>query len=306
MTELRRWEAHAGPRLDSVAGFDVIDCEPCGFKHVVPLPSAEELERLYRHDYYRTDKPLYIEQMQEDLEWWRVVYAERLDALAAQLPPGRRRLLDVGSGPGYFLAEASARGWTAVGVEPSKQAAAHSRALGLDVREMLLSPDTAAALGRFDVVHLSAVLEHIPRPDTLLQVAHGLLEPNGLLCVVVPNDYNPVQGALRDTCGFAPWWVAPPHHLNYFDFDSLERLFRRTGFGVVCRQTTFPIDLFLLMGDNYVGNPELGRAVHAKRKRLETALARAGLSELKQRLYAAMADLGLGREVVLVGRKEPT
>jgi SAM-dependent methyltransferase len=304
MTDLRTWETHAGPALDSAAGFDVIDCGTCGFKHVVPLPSPAELEQLYRHDYYRTDKPLYIAQMQEDLDWWRLVYAERLDAFAALLPPARRRLLDVGSGPGYFLAESVARGWAAIGVEPSKQAAEHSRSLGLDVREVLLSPETAGQLGQFDVIHLSAVLEHIPHPAELLRVAHGLLAPDGLLCVVVPNDYNPVQGALRESCGFAPWWVAPPHHLNYFDFGSLERLFRRTGFNVLSRQTTFPIDLFLLMGDNYVGDATLGRAVHVKRKRLETTLARAGLSGLKQRLYAAMAELGLGREVVLIGRKE--
>jgi ABC-type hemin transport system ATPase subunit len=60
------------------------------------------------------------------------------------------------------------------------------------------------------------------------------------------------------------------------------------------------------MGDNYVGNDRLGRECHGKRKILEQNLARAGLTGLKRRLYQALASLGIGREVVMVGRKVST
>lgn len=304
--ETRTWQHHAGEICDSVKGFEVIDCRHCGFKHLVPIPSPEELEQVYRHEYYSVEKPLYLERYREDLPWWNQVYDERYDLFEDLLAGGGRRILDVGSGPGYFLLRGKERGWQTLGIEPSEQSAAYSREMGLEIVEEFLGPQTAPQLGAFDVVHLSQVLEHIPDPKGLLDVVRDLLRPDGLVYVVVPNDYNPFQIALRDTCGFEPWWVAPPHHINFFDFDSLTDLMTRSGFEVVRRDTTFPIDLFLLMGENYVGNDELGRTCHARRKALEMNLEQAGMRSLKQRFYQAMADLGLGREVVLIGRKQAT
>jgi SAM-dependent methyltransferase len=230
------------------------------------------------------------------------VYAERYALFERLLPAGRRRLLDVGSGPGYFLLHGQQRGWSVRGIEPSAQAAAHSRGLGLEIVNAFLDDDTAETLGTYDVVNLNEVLEHVPDPRDALRLAFGRLEPGGLISLMVPNDYSPFQAALRDACGFQPWWVAPPHHVNYFDVASIQRLLNER-FEVVSVEMTFPIDVFLLMGDNYVGNDELGRACHAKRKTFELALAKAGKSALKQELYRRLADVGIGRDVVVVARK---
>jgi len=303
MAESREWQNHKGRMLDSVKGFDVIECETCGFKHIVPIPSQEELETVYRHEYYSLEKPLYLERVKEDIEWWNLVYSERFDTFEELLPPYRRRILDAGSGPGYFLLHGKQRGWQVLGIEPSAQAAAHSRELGIEIIEDFLTEETAKGLGTFDVVHMSEVLEHIPNPKSLLHTASNILAPGGLLCVVVPNDYNPFQYALRKACGYAPWFVAPPHHINYFDFKSLRYLLESCGFEVVFQEATFPIDIFLLMGDNYVGNDMLGRQCHAKRKILEQNLAKAGLTDLKRRLSQAFASMNIGREVQVIGRR---
>jgi hypothetical protein len=137
----------------------------------------------------------------------------------------------------------------------------------------------------------------------MLDIARSLLAAEGLVCVVAPNDYSPLQQALRSVCGYRPWWVAPPHHVNYFDFDSLERLLSSCGFQMMLREATFPIDMFLLMGDNYVDNSVLGRQCHAKRKLFEQNLALAGLGGVKRRLYQTLAESGIGREVLAVARK---
>jgi rRNA maturation protein Nop10 len=79
------WEGHAGQALDAVAGFTVIECELCGFRHAVPTPA--EFEPVNAHDYYAVEKPLYLERMREDLEWWEMVYDERYDLLESLLPP---------------------------------------------------------------------------------------------------------------------------------------------------------------------------------------------------------------------------
>ncbi len=302
MVETKQWQNHKGIVLDSVNGFDVIECETCGFKHVVPIPTQEELEAVYRQEYYAVEKPLYLERVREDLDWWNLVYSERYDTFEELLPPNRRRILDVGSGPGFLLLHGKQRGWQTLGIEPSAQAAAHSRKLGLEIIEDFLTEETARRLGTFDVVHMSEVLEHIPDPRGMVRLVQNLLTPGGLLCVVVPNDYNPFQYALRKACGYEPWWVAPPHHINYFDFDSLSHLLSSNGFEIVLREATFPIDMFLLMGDDYVGNDILGRQCHGKRVKFEKNLSRACYSGLKRNLYRALAKIGIGREVMIIGK----
>lgn len=285
MNKTREWIGHKGVILDSKNEFDVIDCIICGFKHIVPIPSVDDLEETYRQDYYSKEKPLYIERYKEDIDWWNLVYDERYEVFEKFLPPERRRMIDIGSGPGFFLLRGKERNWQTLGIEPSAQAAEHSRFLGLEIVEQFLNEKTVKSLGKFDAVHMSNVLEHVPDPAEMLNLCKHILTPNGLLCIVVPNDYNPFQQASRKSCGLAPWWVAPPHHINYFDFDSLSDLLLRCGFHVEHREATFPIDLFLLMGDNYIDNDALGRACHLKRKKFEAALDAAGFSALKQALY---------------------
>ncbi len=234
-----------------------------------------------------------------------MVYGDRYDTFEKLMPPERRRILDIGSGPGLFLKHGSDRGWSVLGIEPSTQAARHSREMGLEVIEEFLCEETAAQIGQqFDVIHMSAVLEHIPEPGKFLGYIHSLLKPEGVLCVVVPNDYSPFQHALRTVCDFQPWWVAPPHHVNFFDFDSLALLLERTGFELESKEATFPIDLFLLMGDNYVGNDSMGRACHAKRKQFEMNLEAAGLNSVKRDLYKSFAQLNIGREVCIYARRK--
>ena len=299
----KAWNGHEGLVMASANGFDVVDCEQCRFKHIIPIPTEEELEKTYKHDYYTQAHPLYIERYREDLDWWNVIATERYEILEQHLPPGRRRLLDVGSGPGFFLLNGQKRGWKVNGIEPSVQAAEHSRGLGLDVRNAFFSEQTAPELGLFDAVNMSEVLEHIPNPAALLALVNRRLNADGLICIAVPNDFSPFQIVLRDHLGYKPWWVAPPHHINHFDFASLSILVERCGFEVVHTEATFPIDMFLLMGDNYVGNDALGRQCHSKRKQFELNLATAGGATLKRAMYEAFAKLGIGREVVLFAKK---
>jgi len=299
----RQWQEHNGMVLDHVNDFDVIECDSCGYKHVVPIPTQDVLERVYQEEYYSKEKPLYLEEHQEDLEWWNVVYDERYDYLESQLPLKARRILDVGSGPGYFLLRGKSRGWETMGVEPSRHAAAHSRNLGLDIREGFLNETLAKSLGMFDVVYLHEVLEHIPSPLELLGTVTQLLRPGGILCVIVPNDYNPLQQALKEAMNVQAWWVAPPHHINYFDHESLLNLLRGQGFTILLRSSTFPIEFFLLMGHNYVGDSAIGRQIHGQRKTLETNLAKMGCTELKQKTYQAFANEGIGREAIIFARK---
>lgn len=294
------WGTHQGLRIAQKGAHDIIACAMCGFTHAVPLPDPAALEREYRENYYSEEKPTYLTHAGEDQDWFKLAQSDRLAAFERLLAGDRRRLLEIGSGPGFFLKTAQERGWTVQGIEPSRQAAAHARELGVEVVEGFFNADTAPTLGRYDVVHLNNVLEHTPAPIELLLLARECLEPGGLICVGVPNDFSPLQIAATKADDIEDWWIAPPHHLNYFDFDSLSDLLTRLGFEVSERMTSFPMEAFLLMGDNYVGDPALGRACHTKRKRFDLALEQAGFGETRRALYRALANAGIGREAVVI------
>lgn len=303
LKERCKWHEHEGEIIVSKNGFDVIDCEICGFKHITPVPTEDELNNTYQHDYYTQEKPLYLERYLEDLEWWNMVYAERYQILEQNLGIDQRTLLDIGSGPGFFLLNGKERGWKVKGIEPSERAAEHSQQLGVDVVNSFFSAMTAPGLGKFDAINMSEVLEHIPNPASLLSLVYKQLNEDGVVCIAVPNDFNPFQKVLHTYLGFKSWWVAPPHHINYFDFDSIQKLLERCGFDVIYKEATFPIDMFLLMGDNYIEDDKQGRICHAKRMMMELNLSKSGMSELKRELYRGLAKSGLGREVVIFARK---
>ena len=43
----RTMHKHRGATVVTVDGFDVIECELCGFKPIMPLTSEEELKKFY-------------------------------------------------------------------------------------------------------------------------------------------------------------------------------------------------------------------------------------------------------------------
>jgi 2-polyprenyl-3-methyl-5-hydroxy-6-metoxy-1,4-benzoquinol methylase len=299
--------SHNGPLIAQAKGYNIVDCFTCGFRHVLPLPDPASLELEYREKYYSEEKPNFIAHATEDQAWFELAQNDRLAIFEKLLAVERRRLLDIGCGPGFFLKSAIARGWDAHGIEPSALAAAHARGLGAVVTEGFFNAKTAATPefqnARFDVINLTNVLEHVPDAAQTLKRAVDLLQPGGVLCVGAPNDFSLLQIAARNATQIGDWWVAPPHHLNYFDFDSLEAAVTRLGLILAERTTSFPMEAFLMMGDNYVGDPALGRNCHNKRKRFDMAFEQSGLTGMRRDFYRALAKLGIGREAVVIAVK---
>ncbi|WP_421900035.1 methyltransferase domain-containing protein [Maridesulfovibrio sp.] len=303
MSDRKCWIDHSGIVLHSVNGFDVIHCESCGFKHIIPIPDEEELERIYKHEYHVKDKPLMLQHQLEDADWHEATNKARLESIEKQLKR-KGSILDIGSGNGFFLKQAVEMGWQTKGVEPSDKAVKYCNSIGLDVVHGVFDQQCADSIGKFDVVHLWEVLEHLPDPIAMLALCRQVLNPGGMIVVGVPNDYNKLQKIMSEDLGEKPWWLAPPHHINFFNRSSLERLLRRLDFEPLHYEITFPMELFLLMGKNYLQDPELGRECHAMRKELELNLTRTGNRDVLDKLYNSFAEAGFGRHALLMAGKK--
>jgi SAM-dependent methyltransferase len=291
--------SHDGPIIASSAGYAVRECTVCGYAHLDPIPDEGELALMYERAYYQENNPGWLAKDRSEQAYWDLEHADKVDDWERFLARSPARLLDVGCSGGLLMEYAVKRGWEAMGIEPSTEAVEEARTQGLTVVKGLYQ-DVGVEPGSFDVVHSKLVCEHLPDPRHHLRWAHDVLAPGGIVCVQIPNDFNKLQLAARDALGKPDWWVAPPYHINYFSFESLEGVMRSEGFEPVGRDTTFPVEWFLLMGEDYVGDGSLGRSVHARRMTLETRLEPLGM---RRPLHQHLAERGVGREAIVHARK---
>jgi 2-polyprenyl-3-methyl-5-hydroxy-6-metoxy-1,4-benzoquinol methylase len=293
---------HTGNQVAKRNGFSVLDCRQCNFVHAI-LDSNHIEADLYSSHFYEDEKPTYIESNTQDRIWWDFTYGLRINRADTLAAVPLDSWVDIGTGPGNFLDAAVARGKKVAGIEPSTVASNHAAAKGHNVINAYYDRDIAKSLGKFGGVHCSEVLEHIPDPEKFLETIKLNMSSESILCVVVPNDFSLIQKIYTSMHpDIEKWWVDPPFHLNYFTNKSLRDLLKRSGFEVIHETCMFPIDIFLLMGDHYVGQEELGKASHERRKKMELAFQESGNLEYLEALYEEMAKLGIGRELVFYSR----
>jgi SAM-dependent methyltransferase len=280
-----------------------------GYLQVWPRPTPESQRALYAEKFYEEDKSTYLDDVSRDRDYWDALWSIRRGLMERALAPGRRRLLDVGASGGFLLDHFRQHGWSGLGLEPSRRAVAHARErFGLEVYcgELLdpISEPGYPDLLAFDAVHCAQVLEHVLDPEACVARMASLLAHGGVAFVEVPNDFNVLQETARAKLGKPAWWVAPDHHLNYFDAETLSSLLARHGLVEVDRLASFPLEMFLLMGDDYVGHPEVGSRCHGRRMAFERALIEADRIDELAGLYRALARAGLGRTCGILARKD--
>ena len=197
---------------------DIVRCSRCGHMQVEAFPPSQTLDA----GYGEVADAVYLDEE----EGQRATAARALDLIERHLG-GSGALCDLGCWVGFLLAEARERGWSVQGVEPSEFAARFGRErLGLDIRTGTLA--TAELPGAtFDCVVMGDVIEHLPDPGEALDRVHGLLKPNGILYLALPDAGSAVARSLR-----ARWWSVLPTHVQYFTRTSLARLLDRHGFTV--------------------------------------------------------------------------
>jgi SAM-dependent methyltransferase len=149
---------------------------------------------------------------------------ERVDAFARRWcgrDDERRNLLDVGSGLGVFIAGMLQHGWTCTGVDPDAHACEHLRSfIGADAYCATFEELTGA--GRFDVVTLNKVLEHVADPIAMLSLTLSLLAPHGLVYVEVPDG----EAAFADSPEREEFFI---EHLHAFSMASLGVTMQQAG-----------------------------------------------------------------------------
>ncbi len=295
---------HKGKVLDTIDGSEIIQCRACGYIHKHPLPDKEEWQMFYEKEFYYIDdkRDSYLSDTEKDTDYRELLHEDKYSNLIRLgINPTGASLLDIGSGGGLLLEYFSLKGWDVLGVEPSIRAYQFATKRNRNTVNQIVEQFLATSMRKFDVIHLRGVLDNILNPiEILRELKVKALKETGILVVDTSNDYNDFQKCICDGLGERPWWIEGDT-LNFFTVKSLRRLFRTAGLRILHQEATFPLELFALVGENYIRHPELGKIIHKKRVHFEKVLVKAGRGDVKRRFYKALASAGLGRSIIMYG-----
>jgi 2-polyprenyl-3-methyl-5-hydroxy-6-metoxy-1,4-benzoquinol methylase len=281
-----------------------------GFLKIEPTPTVDEINLFYSREFYSGEYNRFndstLEVYLEDSEFYEGIWSDLLfniDKYYSGKVSGLD-ILDVGCGWSEALSFLSSKGMNCFGFDPAIEAINYGKSKGLNLLHAGLESMDVFQDKQFDVVMMNNVLEHMRDPVlSLTEIKEKVMKENSLLIIDVPNEFNAFQLAAKETFDLQEWWVAPPGHLNYFSHDTLIGLLRGLGFKIYDSFSSFPLEMFILFGDCYVSNPDLGKQCHKKRVAFETNLRRSGRSGVLRDFYSALAKLNLGRQITVYATK---
>jgi len=211
-----------GNPLHLEGSFEMVRCPSCQFIFLNPRPTMDSLLRFYQE---------YLPEEESSIEAWEKMMKPVFHRAADRLEQYRRsgRLLDVGTGFGFFLVEMKKRGWETAGVEISQKAIDYARdMLGLTI---FPGPLKKAALpdNDFDAVTAFYVIEHLSDPLDFLGECNRILKPGGFLLLRYPHT-TPIKNFLR-FFGIKNRLYDLPAHLADFSPKMIQKCLERAGFG---------------------------------------------------------------------------
>jgi 2-polyprenyl-3-methyl-5-hydroxy-6-metoxy-1,4-benzoquinol methylase len=180
---------------------------------------------------------------------WKEIPASSHDVLRRRIRelPAGRRLLDLGAAGGHLGRAVRDHCSYLAGVEADPAVLPAARQGYDDWR----SQDALSAglwAQPFDVVVCADLLEHLPKPERLLERISAWLAPEGTLLVSLPNVANlTVRAALlTGSFRYAERGILDRTHLRFFTRSTGKELLEQAGFRVAAAEpTAMPYELAL-------------------------------------------------------------
>jgi 2-polyprenyl-3-methyl-5-hydroxy-6-metoxy-1,4-benzoquinol methylase len=144
----------------------------------------------------------------------------------------RGRILDFGCGDGYITSRLKDLDLEVVGCDINPSLVGKNKKRYPDVDFQVANDFFFKSCGKFDVIVMSHVLEHVPRPQMLISQLSQILSPGGQIIIAVPQERirgdsclnyllaNLIQGKLTN-----------PHRRKY-DLKSLASIMEFFGFTI--------------------------------------------------------------------------
>jgi 2-polyprenyl-3-methyl-5-hydroxy-6-metoxy-1,4-benzoquinol methylase len=275
-----------------------------GYFSANSLPTNQELEEYYADKYYQKDSKSHSHTYTDE----ELLFFDNKAKVAHYITShsNNKRLLDVGSGEGFFASHFYKKDYNVTTLDYSDYGILTHNPHLLD---SIIKGDIFLSIGKlirenkkYDLINLSNVLEHVIDPVELLKNLKSLLTPNSTLRISVPNDFSSYQDFLLKENHTTQTWISIPDHLHYFTFISLKCLLEDIGYEVTLSLGEFPIEIYLANeSSNYTKNKTLGKHAHDARVTTDNFLFSQGIEKYIN-YYQASASIGFSRQVVIYAK----
>lgn len=219
--------------------FKICRCKACGFQFTQSAPVESEIGRYYESPDYISHSNTHKGLMNRVYHYVRRYMLSRKAHLikrTSRINSGR--LLDIGTGTGYFCHFMQKKGWNVSAVEKSAQAREFASAhfgLSIDSPEALEKYKESS----FDVITLWHVMEHLEHLNETWDLLNRLLNDRGVLVIAVPNPNS------FDAAKYKEMWAAydVPRHLWHFTPSTIQQFGAKHGF-ILTERIPMPFDAF--------------------------------------------------------------
>jgi 2-polyprenyl-3-methyl-5-hydroxy-6-metoxy-1,4-benzoquinol methylase/ferredoxin-like protein FixX len=227
------WSAQTKDIVE-IYGFQYRECLGCGTAFVANPPAEDQLQAAYRSDYYTAvNKKLLAND--RIIEYRVEQIAEPKVAFVKENSTTRKNTwLDVGCGVGEILSAAKNQGFEVLGLEANPMESEYARkTFGIEVRNEYVSESTLGDYaGRYGVVSLFSVLEHVLSPNAILKDVSRIQVRGDNLVLEVPH-YPSISVASQISFPeHVNRMMHPPLHLFLFPLSALQNMLGAYGYEV--------------------------------------------------------------------------
>jgi 2-polyprenyl-3-methyl-5-hydroxy-6-metoxy-1,4-benzoquinol methylase len=207
---------------------EVVRCTVCGLVRLKGAQAyAPRLNDFYSEQYAQQYYSGIKGEMDSLFESFLPVQGHRVEKVASYLK-STDRVLEVGSGPGYFLASIRDRVAEVQGIELNRKEAVYASTVRGIPTSHLPHENSDVQRGYFDHLFLFQVLEHAANPIEFLNGLKSFLRPGGRIHIEVPNLLDPLT-SFYDVEPYRDFYYQEPH-LYYFTPETLAKVCEMAGF----------------------------------------------------------------------------
>lgn len=213
--------------------YNYYSCQKCKSIQLVPFPSREELDKAYSEDYaasgHNGNDPILFFKRTQPL--YDAIHRELIRRIT---PPAK--ILDYGCGWGGMCRYLNKAGYDYLGIDYPSASLEYGQKTGLNLRAATLE-DLYDEGQRFSAIILCAVFEHLQNHSETLNSLKKILEPGGLLIILIPS-----AGLFGRLAKMIRWirkmedipalgsTFSPPWHTVIFSVDGMHQILTDNGY----------------------------------------------------------------------------
>jgi len=250
----------------------IYQCTACGLYYSV---ISKNLHEIYKNDYY---------VFGEYREKYDQAFAKHCCSwLDGYVKLSGKKLLDVGSGRGYFCEEAKIKKALVWGIEPITAVAIEShKRTGITIYNAYFEDFKITT--KYDIITMWDVFEHFQDPRAILSKVKDALNAKGYFVMSVPN-----KGSIFSYISGAYWKGYNKYHVCHYTYKVIKRLLDTLGFEIVIKET-FDNNILSAEGMYRIGIKDRIKNMAAKNSYLREAIIKRRVAKTNKNIFTGHND----------------